>query len=141
MGVFFSTWYLIRCFALGCHEMWRALSGSFWPTIEATVNGVTLDDHRCERLQYTYVVEGESYTGHLTRPTVYGLRRLELRFQPEAVVAVHVNPSNPSKSYVPAGAGWVAAIAAGVPGLVACGVIVWIVMLAWGYYGPGHATP
>ena len=140
MGVFFSTWYLIRCFALGCHEMWRGLWGSSWPTVDAAIAGLALDEHRCERLEYTYLIEGESYRGHLTRPTAFGVQRLERRFHPETVIAVHVNPGDPTKSCVPAGTGWAAAIAAGVPGLVACGVIVWIAMEVWGHYAPGQAT-
>jgi hypothetical protein len=141
MGVFFSAWYLVRCFALGCQEMWRALHGRSWPTVDAMIEGVALDDHRCERLQYSYAVEGESYTGHLIRPTIFGVQRLEDRFWPETVVAVHVNPADPAQSYVPAGSGWAAAIAAGVPGLAACGLAVWIAMQVWQYYGPALTRP
>ena len=141
MGVFFSAWYLVRCFALGCQEMWRAVCGHSWPTVEATVETVTLDDQRCECLLYKYEIEGESYTGRLTRPTIFGLQRLEDRFTPETVVTVHVNPGDPERTYMPAGSGWAAAMAAGIPGLLACGVIVWIAMQVWQAYAPSPATP
>jgi hypothetical protein len=141
MGVFFSAWYMVRCFALGCREMWGALQGSSWPTVEATVESVILDEHRCERLLYTYEVDGKSHQGSLTRPTLFGVERLEHRFLPETVMPVHVSPGDPGRSYVPAGKGWAAAIAAGVPGLVAGGVMVWIALQAWQFYGPGNSTP
>jgi hypothetical protein len=95
-------------------ELWFAAQAKHWQLIEATIEsahrslGGYKETIRLE-IWYSYTFDAQSYSGKVIRDVGFswGISAALERYPKGSRVPVHVNPDNPSQSYLPSGLGWV----------------------------------
>jgi len=78
------------------------------------------------QIVYTYSFQGKRYGGYVTKTVLWGVERLRGRFTDGSVVDVHVDPQQPTRSYLPVevGRGWL--LLTGMAGVAISGVLLYI---------------